>query len=222
MKIAILGHGKMGKEINKIALKKKHDVIYTSSSKNPAKSLDLSVVDVAIDFSTPTTAFDNIKHAIMSKTPVISGTTGWLERLYDIHKLCIEKKGSFLHASNFSISANILFEMNKKLAELIKNYNYNIEIIETHHTEKLDTPSGTAIKLSNQIQNILKKEPKITANRIGETTGIHQVNYSSKFDSIEIKHIAKNRNSFAEGALIAAEWIIGKKGIFTLQDIFNQ
>ena len=222
MKIAILGNGKMGKRIGELAKKNGDKIIVVSSSDRPAISIDLSVADVAIDFSTPSSAFENISHAIRSGIPVVSGTTGWLEELQDIEKLCIEKNGAFLYAYNFSLGMNIFFEINKKLAKLMKNHKYKSKIHEIHHTEKLDSPSGTAIALAQQIENILNIKSQITTDRINNITGTHQITYDSSVDKIEIKHIAKNRDGFAMGAIIAAEWIIGKKGVFSMKDVLAQ
>jgi len=222
MKIAILGNGKMGKRIGELAKRNRDKIVAASSSNRPAISIDLSVADVAIDFSTPSSAFENISHAISSGIPVVSGTTGWLEKMKDIERLCIERNGAFLYASNFSLGMNIFFEINKKLAELMKNHKYESKIHETHHTEKLDSPSGTAIALAEQMENILNTKSQITNDRINNVTGTHQITYSSSVDEIEIKHIAKNRDGFAIGAIIAAEWIIGKKGIFSMKDVLAQ
>ena len=222
MNIAILGNGKMGKLIDKLATEKGHNIIATSSSSNPANSLKLSTVDVAIDFSTPTTAFENISYAINYGVPVISGTTGWLEKLYKIENLCKEKNGAFLYASNFSLGMNLFFKLNKQLAQLMKNQQYYNKIHEIHHTEKLDSPSGTAKKLAKDVEDILNNQPPITADRIEGVSGIHNITYASLQDEIEIKHTANNRNGFALGAIRAAEWIIGRKGVFTLDDVLTQ
>jgi len=222
MKIAILGNGKMGKRIGKLAKINGDKIVVVSSSNRPAISIDLNIADVAIDFSTPSSAFENISHAINSGIPVISGTTAWLEKMQDIERLCIERNGAFLYASNFSLGMNIFFELNKKLAELMKNHKYESQIHEIHHTEKLDSPSGTAITLAKQMKNILSAESKITTDRIDDVPGTHQITYSSSVDEIKIKHIAKNRDGFAMGAIIAAEWIIGKKGIFSMKDVLAQ
>ena len=222
MKIAILGNGKMGKRIGRLAKINGDKIVVISSSNRPAISIDLNIADVAIDFSTPSSAFENISHAINSGIPVISGTTAWLEEMQDIERLCIEKNGAFLYASNFSLGMNIFFELNKKLAELMKNHKYESQIHEIHHTEKLDSPSGTAITLAKQMENILSAESKITTDRIDDVPGTHQITYSSSVDEIKIKHIAKNRDGFAMGAIIAAEWIIGKKGIFSMKDVLAQ
>ena len=222
MKIAILGNGKMGKRIGELAKINGDKIVAVSSSNRPAISIDLSVADVAIDFSTPSSAFENISHAINSGIPVVSGTTAWLEKMQDIEKLCIERDGAFLYASNFSLGMNIFFELNKKLAKLMKNHKYESQIHEIHHTEKLDSPSGTAIALADQMENILNTKSKITTDRIDDVPGTHQITYGSSVDKIEIRHIAKNRDGFAMGAIIAAEWIIGKKGIFSVKDVLAQ
>lgn len=222
MNIAIFGNGKMGKKISELAKKKGHDIIYTADSKTPATSLELSNTDVAIEFSTPNTAFKNIAHAINNDIPIVSGTTGWLDKIEKINNLCIKKNGAFIYSSNFSIGVNIFFELNKKLANLMKNQDYETKIHEIHHTQKLDAPSGTAISLQKEINNILKNKITISNDRINKVAGIHQVKYSSIIDEIEIKHTAKSRDGFAIGAIIAAEWIINKKGIYSMQDILKQ
>ena len=222
MKIAILGNGKMGKRISELARKRGHIIACVSSSKKPAHTLGLNTTDVAIDFSTPTTAFENISHAINSGIPIISGTTGWLDNLKKVEELCKVKQGAFLYASNFSLGMNIFFELNKNLAKLMKSHNYESTIHEIHHSTKLDSPSGTALSLGKQMDGILKNNTPITAERIVDETGTHTVIYSSSVDDIEITHTAKNRDGFAMGAIIAGEWIIGKKGIFSMKDVLAQ
>jgi len=222
MKIAILGNGRMGKRISELAIERGFTIVCNSSSEKPATTLNLSTADVAIDFSTPTTAFENISHAINSGIPVVSGTTGWLKNLAKIEDLCKEKKGAFLYASNFSLGMNIFFEINKTLAKLMKNQNYESGLHEIHHTKKLDSPSGTAKSLGKQMDSILENHTPITSERIGNVSGTHIINYISKVDEIEIKHRAKNRDGFAIGALIAGIWIIGKQGIFNMQDVLAQ
>ena len=222
MKIAILGNGRMGKRISELAKERGHSIVCNSSSEKPATSLNLSTADVAIDFSTPTTAFENISHAINSGIPVVSGTTGWLKNLKEIEDLCNTKKGAFLYASNFSLGMNIFFEINKTLAKLMKNQKYESSLHEIHHTKKLDSPSGTAKTLGEQMDEILENNSPITAERIADVPGTHIINYSSTMDEIEIKHTAKNRDGFAIGALIAGKWIIGKQGVFSMQDVLAQ
>ena len=222
MKIAILGNGRMGQHISKLAKKRGHTITCVSSSEKPAHTLDLKTTDVAIDFSTPTSALTNISHAINSSIPVVSGTTGWVENLKEIETLCTAKKGAFLYASNFSLGMNIFFELNKKLTKLMKNQNYKSTIHEIHHTQKLDSPSGTAKALGKQMNYILENNTPITAERIADETGTHAVTYCSSVDELEIKHTAKNRDGFAMGAIIAAEWIQNKQGIFNMQDVLVQ
>jgi len=222
MKIAILGNGRMGKRISKLAIERGYTIICNSSSDKPANTLNLSTADVAIDFSTPTTAFENISHAINSGIPVVSGTTGWLKNLNEIQALCITKKGAFLYASNFSLGMNIFFKINETLAKLIKDQNYESSLHEIHHSKKLDSPSGTAKTLCKQMDNYLSNSTTITSERIGDASGTHIINYRSTLDEIEIKHNAKSRDGFAIGALIAGKWIIGKQGIFSMQDVLEQ
>ena len=221
MKIAILGYGKMGKHISNLAIERGHKIVVTSSSKKPANTLDLHNVDVAIDFSTPSCAFENILHAIKEGIPTISGTTGWLDRMEDIKKLCRKENGAFLYASNFSLGMNIFFELNKQLAKLMKNQNYETKIHEIHHIQKLDSPSGTAKMIAKEIDSILQKKISIIAERIDDIPGTHIVSYTSLIDEIELKHTAKNRDGFALGALLAAKWIIGKKGVFNMHDVIK-
>jgi len=222
MNIAILGNGRMGKRISELATEKGYTIVATSSSEKPANTLDLSSADVAIDFSTPSTAFENISHALNSRIPVISGTTAWLSKLEDVKDLCLQKEGAFLYASNFSLGVNLFFELNKKLAQLMKNHDYASKIHEVHHKQKLDSPSGTAITLGEQMQEITNTKSVITADRIDDVPGTHIISYTSAVDEIEIKHTAKNRDGFAIGAIIAADWIIGKKGVFSMKDVLAQ
>ena len=222
MNIAILGNGRMGKRISELATEKGHTIVATSSSEKPANTLDLNSSDVAIDFSTPSTAFANISHAINSGIPVVSGTTAWLSKLEDVKDLCLQKEGAFLYASNFSLGVNLFFELNKKLAQLMKNHDYESKIHEVHHTRKIDLPSGTAITLGEQMQKITNTKSVITADRIDDLAGTHIISYNSAVDEIEIKHTAKNRDGFAMGAIIAADWIIGKKGVFSMKDVLEQ
>ena len=232
MKIALLGYGKMGKAIEEIALERNHQIILKTSSKT--KEIDLCGVDVAIDFSIPETAFKNISKALNQGIPVISGTTGWLDKYKEIVSLCKEENGTFIYASNFSLGVNIFFEINKQLAKLMANHtDYSVAIEEVHHTQKLDAPSGTAITLANQILENFDKdkwvlgvtdkenELPIIAKRIENVAGTHYVKYENDIDEIEIIHKAKNRKGFALGAVIAAEWIKNKKGVFTMQDVLG-
>ncbi len=222
MRIAIIGYGKMGKLIAILAEKKGYDIVLKTNSNLPFEKCNLKDVDVAIDFSTPETAFNNISHAIKNNIPIISGTTGWLEKLEEIKKLCTHHNGAFLYASNFSIGVNMFFKINIELAKLMQNKIYKTSISETHHLEKLDKPSGTAKTLSNDIQKELKITPNIISHRIENKIGTHEIKYESEIDSIKIVHEAKIRDGFAYGALKAAEWIRNKNGIFSMQDVLSQ
>ncbi len=228
MKIGIIGYGKMGKAVEKIAVQRGHSI---SFKKNNCNLNLIKDVDVTIEFSTPESAFTNIKNCLDSNVPVVTGTTGWLDDLEDIKKLCDKKNGSFLYASNFSLGANLFFELNKKLAHLMSDKNeYKTSIDETHHIHKVDKPSGTAISLADDIiSNSRYKNWKldsnskdiinINSNREKEINGVHKVVYSSENDIISIKHEALNRNGFALGAVISAEWLVNKKGCFSISDM---
>ncbi|MRH99103.1 4-hydroxy-tetrahydrodipicolinate reductase [Kriegella sp. EG-1] len=231
MKIALFGYGKMGKMIEQVALSRNHEIIakIDVDSDQP----NYKNIDVAIDFSMPNAAFNNITACIENNVPIISGTTGWLENYEKAVSICEEKKGAFIYASNFSLGVNVFFELNEYLARMMNNLmEYNIALEEIHHTQKLDAPSGTAITLaegviSNSDFNAWELNGKdadkipITSKRIGKTPGTHTVAYESEIDSIEIKHTAHNRQGFALGAVIAAEWIHGKTGVFTMKDVLN-
>ncbi|CAM1349919.1 4-hydroxy-tetrahydrodipicolinate reductase [Tenacibaculum ascidiaceicola] len=231
MKIALLGYGRMGKEIEKIALQREHEIVIKSTGEN---SYDITKADVAIDFSIPSSAYDNISNCINNNVPVISGTTGWLDKYNDIVDLCNKKNGAFIYASNFSLGVNVFFELNKQLAKMMSTLEqYNVSIEEIHHTKKLDAPSGTAITLAEGvIENTNKKaweldkktsdeNISIKAIRTPDVPGTHTVTYNSEVDTIDIKHTAHNRQGFALGAVIAAEWLNGKTGVFTMRDVLN-
>ena len=232
MKIALFGYGKMGKVIDKIAKKRGHKIIYRIDENSI--NYDLKKVDVAIDFSTPKAAFSNINMALENSIPIISGTTGWLDNYNKAIKLCNEKNGAFLYASNFSLGVNIFFEINRQLAKIMSNHpEYVIKMKEIHHTEKIDAPSGTAITLAESIiketdyqkwslnKDFKENEISIEAQRLSDKTGTHEVIYKSDIDEIKIKHAAVNREGFGLGAVIAAEWLIGKKGVFSMKDVIN-
>jgi len=231
MKIALLGYGKMGKEIEKIALERGHEIVLKKTDATDFSGLENA--DVAIDFSIPTAAVENISNCLQKNIPVISGTTGWLENYQDMVTLCQEKNGAFLYGSNFSVGVNLFFELNSYLAKLMAKVNgYNVTMEEIHHTQKLDAPSGTAISLAEGIfketnytnwtlNNAQENEILIDAKRIAEVPGTHSIFYKSSVDEIEIKHTAFNRQGFALGAVVAAEWIIGKKGVFSMKDVLN-
>ena len=231
MNIALLGYGRMGKSIEAIALERNHTIVLKVSK--PTEDFNFSNADIAIDFSIPSAAVNNIKMALDANVPVISGTTGWLEHYQEVVEYCQSKNGTFLYASNFSLGVNIFFEVNKRLSELMATVEgYKTEIEEIHHTKKLDAPSGTAITLAEQIienthydkwtlEKPTSNEIAIKAKRIPEVPGTHEITYNSEIDSISIKHTAHSRQGFALGAVIAAEWIKDKKGIFTMRDVLN-
>ena len=232
MKIALFGYGKMGKVIDKIAKNRGHKIIYRIDENSI--NYDLKKVDVAIDFSTPKAAFSNINMALENSIPIISGTTGWLDNYNKVVKLCNEKNGAFLYASNFSLGVNIFFEINRQLAKIMSNHpEYVIKMNEIHHIEKIDAPSGTAITLAESIiketdyqkwslnKDFKENEISIEAQRLSDKTGTHEVIYKSDIDEIKIKHAAVNREGFGLGAVIAAEWLIGKKGVFSMKDVLN-
>ncbi|RWX03884.1 4-hydroxy-tetrahydrodipicolinate reductase [Flavobacterium cerinum] len=231
MKIALLGYGRMGKVIERIALERGHEVVLRKTDVDTFKGLELA--DVAIDFSVPDAAVSNISTCMENDIPVISGTTGWLEDYPKMVKLCEEKKGAFIYGSNFSLGVNIFFELNAHLAKMMSNLGqYKISMEEIHHLQKLDAPSGTAISLANDIiknsdysswaiENPKEDEIFIDAKREEGVPGTHSVFYTSAVDTIEIKHTAHNREGFALGAVVAAEWIIGKKGVFGMKDVLG-
>jgi 4-hydroxy-tetrahydrodipicolinate reductase len=232
MKIALLGYGKMGKTIEQIAVQRGHTIVLTVDKED--HDYDITKADVAIDFSIPTVAFNNISNCINHKVPVISGTTGWLQDYDKAVTLCNEKHGAFIYASNFSLGVNIFFELNKTLARMMSNLKqYHVSLEEIHHTQKLDAPSGTAISLANgiiaehsgyeqwKLDESKEKTIPIVAKRIEDVPGTHTITYKSEVDTITIEHVAHNRQGFALGAVIAAEWIAGKTGVFTMNDVLN-
>lgn len=236
MKIALLGYGKMGKEIEEAATNVGHRIILKINSRN-ANSLtpeQLKTADVAIEFSNPSSVLNNICLCIDAGVPVVVGTTGWYSNMEEIKNTCVQKNGSVLFASNFSIGVNLFFELNELLTVLMKgNFAYKPSITETHHTQKLDKPSGTAITLANQIVKnrallkgwSLEDEPgklKINAVRKDAITGTHTVTFASDIDKIEITHEAFNRKGFAQGAVLAAQWLQSKKGFFEMRDVIHE
>ena len=230
MKIALVGYGKMGKIIDEIATQRNHEIV-AKLNESP-NSENLNNADVVIEFSNPEVAFNNIKTCLENKIPVICGTTGWLDQKHEIEKIAAENNTSFLYGSNFSLGVNLFFALNEKLADLMKNFpDYNIQLEEIHHTHKKDAPSGTAISLAEgiiknnqrfegwKLDETKEKELGIFAIREDEVPGTHSIFYRSEVDEIEIKHTAFNRNGFALGAVIAAEWIQRKTGNFTMKDV---
>lgn len=237
MKAAIIGYGKMGREIEKILIARGHEVALIIDIDNAAdlNAERLASIDVAIEFTTPSTAYNNIRTCLECGTAVVSGTTGWTDRLGELQRLCREKGGAMFYASNYSLGVNLMFRLNRELARLMNNFDgYQITMSETHHTEKKDAPSGTAVTLAEDIiARVDRKkgwvnEPStdddsliaIESLRIGKTPGDHSVTYSSQDDVLEIRHSIKNRRTLAEGAVVAAEFLCGKSGIFTMEDLF--
>ena len=232
MKIALLGYGRMGKAIEEIALDRNHEIILKIDL--DTKNYDITLADIAIDFSTPTAAYSNIKNCIENGVPVVSGTTGWLDQYQEILALCDQYNGSFIAASNFSLGVNVFFELNQQLAKMMaKISHYEASIEEIHHIQKLDSPSGTAITLAEgiikhtdkkdwttDVTNSGKNIP-IISKRVPEVPGTHKITYTSTVDTIAIKHTAHNRHGFALGAIIAAEWLIDKKGVYTMKDVLG-
>jgi 4-hydroxy-tetrahydrodipicolinate reductase len=231
MKIALLGYGKMGQVIERIALERGHEIVLKKDEFNTYDGL--SNADVAIDFSVPSAAVDNISSCFHANVPVISGTTGWLEHYDAMLALCAAKNGGFISSSNFSLGVNLFFELNEYLAKMMAKFDsYQVDMEEIHHTQKLDAPSGTAISLAKGViensnytnwtlENPESNQIHIEAKRIGTVPGTHTVTYNSTIDSIEIKHTAHNREGFALGAVIAAEWIVGKHGVFSMRDVLE-
>ena len=240
MKIALLGYGKMGKTIEKLATAKGHEIVFKSDENciELLKNGQINGAAVAIEFTGPESAAENIKACISGGIPVVSGSTGWLKHHWEeVTEYCKVNNGSFFYASNYSIGVNIFFEINERLAQLMNAFpEYKAEIEEIHHIHKLDAPSGTGITLAEGIlknheaynewtlddanENQAGKLP-IIAKRIGEVPGTHIIRYHSPIDDIEISHIAKGREGFASGAILAAEWLIGKKGIFGMRDLMK-
>lgn len=237
MKIALIGYGKMGKTIEEVALAKGHEILYKIDITNLhlLEKEHLQKADVAIEFTTPETACPNILRCFAADIPVVCGTTGWLDNLTGIKQLCRAQQKTFLYSSNFSIGVNIFFEINKRLATLMaKQPQYDIQLEETHHTQKKDAPSGTAISLANQILEKISRKQKwvnvqsnqpgelsIVSKRIDPAPGTHLVKYSSEVDDIEIIHTAHSRKGFASGAVAAAEYIADKKGVFEMKDVLG-
>ena len=237
MKIALIGYGKMVKTIEQIALNRGHQIVSIVDINNPEEfqSANFKSADVAIEFTTPATAFDNYMKSFAAGVPVVSGTTGWLDRIGEIKEKCEKEGKTFFYASNFSIGVNIFFALNKYLAKIMNNFpSYNISMTETHHIHKLDAPSGTAITLAEGIiENVDRKDRwtletaeqptdlPIHAIREGEVPGIHEVTYESDVDYISIKHDAKSRAGFALGAVVAAEFTAGKKGFLGMDDMLK-
>ncbi len=237
MKIALIGYGKMGHMIEEIATQRGHQISLTISIDNTEDftSENLAGADVAIEFTAPQIAYDNVRRCLDFGVPVVSGSTGWNENIEAAKSYCLQRGGAFLHASNFSIGVNIFFQLNKLLARLMANQpSYDVTLKEIHHTQKKDAPSGTAVTLAEQVlANVSYKKAwvnapaqtatqlSIVSERIDPAPGTHFVKYSSDVDDIEIIHTAHNRKGFALGAVLAAEFLAGKKGVFSMDDVLK-
>ena len=237
MKIALIGYGKMGKAIETIALNKGHEIVLKIDIQNSQDFTEVALqkADVAIEFTGPHSAYENVKKCIAWGIPVVSGSTGWLDKWNEVKDLCEEKNGTLIYSSNYSIGVNLFFELNKQLAQLMEPYNsYDVSMTEVHHTEKKDAPSGTAISLAEQILTHLGRKNKwvnsasansnelvIQSERMDPAPGTHMIKYSSEVDDIEIIHTAHTRVGFASGAVLAAEFAFEKKGIFTMKDVLG-
>ncbi|MDD4108641.1 MAG: 4-hydroxy-tetrahydrodipicolinate reductase [Prolixibacteraceae bacterium] len=237
MKLALIGYGRMGKEIEKIALDRGHEIelIIDIENQQDLTRENLSKCDAAIEFTVPSTAVDNYFKCFEAGVPVVSGTTGWLDRKQEVHNKCISSDGTFFYGSNFSVGVNLFFELNRKLASLMAGHpEYRPEITEVHHTKKLDAPSGTAISLAEDIVGILpeidsweagssdkKNKLPVKSERTGQVPGIHTIKYDSDIDFIEITHSARNRKGFALGAVLAAEYSADKKGILNMKEMLK-
>ena len=234
MKIALLGYGKMGQTIEKIATERGHEIV---TRVNSPENFTLADADIAIDFSVPTSAVAHLTQCFEAGVPVVSGTTGWLDSYDKMTALCEKKKGALIYASNFSVGVNLFFEFNKKLAQIMApRTEYKVAMTEIHHTQKLDAPSGTAITLAegiiaqteytnwelNEGQELLGEGLlPINSEREGTVPGTHIINYNSEIDTITLTHEAHSRQGFALGAVIAAEWLQGKQGIYSMRDVLG-
>jgi 4-hydroxy-tetrahydrodipicolinate reductase len=237
MKIALIGYGKMGKAIEEIALSRGHEIVLKVGIENLEDNTieKIRLADVAIEFTGPEVAFENIKRCLDAGVPVVSGSTGWLKNLPDAELYSKEKQAGFLYSSNFSIGVNIFFAVNKKLASLMSRHNnYEVSLTEVHHTQKKDAPSGTAITLAEQVMEYIPAKKKwvnewtddlaaltIVSDRVDPAPGTHTVTYRSEIDDIEIKHTAHNRKGFAGGAVLAAEFLQNKNGVYHMNDVLG-
>ena len=219
MKICIIGYGKMGKMVEKIAISKGHSINQIIDS--PNDEIDGNA-DVAIIFSTPESAVLNIMKCFEKKLPVVCGTTGWLNDIEKIKKHCETNNSTFLFSPNFSLGVNLFFKINNSVSKIMRNSDeFDLRISEVHHTSKIDSPSGTALKIKKDIDSILNKDVQIESKRIGSNNGTHEVIYESFSDLIKISHTAKNRDSFALGSIVCAQWIISQNGFFEMDDFLN-
>ena len=233
MNIALVGYGKMGKAIEKVAIERGHKII-AKIGRDGFTPSDIALADVCIEFSRPESGFKNIQKCILAGKNVVSGTTGWLNKMPEMKDIVKENEGSFFYSSNFSLGVNIFFAVNQYLAKIMNHFgDYDVNVHEVHHTQKLDAPSGTAITIAQQIVNNISRKKgydldatakdmlKITADRIDPAPGTHHVKYSSTIDDIEIIHTAHSRLGFATGAVLAAEWLQNKTGTFGMEDMLK-
>ena len=226
MNVAIIGYGKMGHEIEKVLIERGHTVVATFDINNADQMVaeNLRKADVAIEFTSPTTAYDNIRRCIEAGVPVLSGSTGWTERKAEIDELCRQQGGAFFYSSNYSLGVNVMFRLNRWLAKVMAGLpQYDVKIEETHHIHKLDAPSGTAATLAAEMGeasggrlSVAKED--IISYREGEVPGIHTITYDSEEDTLTVSHSAKSRRGLALGAVLAAEWLVGRKGVFSMDD----
>jgi len=236
MKIGLIGYGKMGQAIEAIALERGHEITARVNREHPIQEVNWEDVDVAIEFTQPELAVQHMEICMKNHTPIVVGTTAWQQDLPKVNQLASDLNGSLLHASNFSVGVNIFFEMNRKLAEIMNRHSeYTVSMEEIHHVQKLDAPSGTAVSLANDIiaehdaystwqlstEDIANKAISINAVREPNVPGTHEVTYTSDIDTIRIEHIAHSRKGFALGAVLAAEFLLGKKGVFTMKDVLK-
>jgi 4-hydroxy-tetrahydrodipicolinate reductase len=239
MKIALIGYGKMGKVIEEIALERGHEIVAKVTSSNPIISTDLTLADVAIEFTRPELAVEHISHCLQKQLPIVAGTTAWHDDIEKVKQLVRNQNGSLLYSTNFSIGVSIFFELNKRLAQLMSGqFGYKAAIDETHHVQKLDAPSGTAIALANDLlennadylswvhgdENVPHTNAQqlaVISHRKPDVPGTHCITYHSEIDTISIKHEAHNRKGFALGAVIGAEWLFQRKGVYTMNDVLN-
>jgi 4-hydroxy-tetrahydrodipicolinate reductase len=234
MRIILLGYGKMGRIIDRIAQERGHEVVARIDIDNP-QALESADADVAIEFSHPEAAFDNVRNCLLKGIPVVCGTTGWLQRKTEIEALCKAQDGAFFYASNYSVGVNLFFKVNQYLSHILSNFpEYDVRMDEIHHMEKKDAPSGTAITLAQAILKNSRRKKRwvnektgksedlyISSFRIDQVPGTHIVKYESMIDDIEIKHTAHSREGFARGAVMVAEWIIGKTGVLSMDDYLD-
>ncbi len=230
MKVAIIGYGKMGHEIEKVLLERGHEVALRIDVENRDRDMvpeRFEDIDVAIEFTSPATAYDNIRQCLLMGVPVLSGSTGWLEHKAEVDALCRQQGGACFYSSNYSLGVNVLFRLNRWLAKVMAPMEqYDVKIEETHHIHKLDAPSGTAATLAEEMA-VASKGHKVVAKediisyREGEVPGIHTITYDSEEDTLTVSHSAKSRRGLALGAVLAAEWLLGRKGVFSMDDFLQ-